>query len=60
MKKKEVTKILEDSISELAETEWASPFVDALKRDRTSQICVEYCKPNDITKRDSYPVTRMD
>ena len=39
---------------------WAWPVVLVSKKDGTTRFCVDYRKPNQITIRDSYPLTRID
>lgn len=43
-----------------AQTEWAASIVFASKKDVSFSFCVDYRKLDAVTKRDIYPVTRME
>ncbi len=42
---------------EPSESPWASPIVEG---DKTWRQCVDYRKLNDVTRKDSYPLPRID
>ena len=44
----------------LSNSPWASPIVMARKKDGSIRMCVDYRKLNAVTKRDSYPLPRLD
>ena len=47
--------IIEESI--LA---WVVPVVIVIKKNEEIRVCVEYRKLNSITKKDSFPIPRID
>ncbi|KAI9554902.1 hypothetical protein GHT06_020180 [Daphnia sinensis] len=61
-------KILEDKVQEMLEAKvirysqspWASPVVLVEKKDGEVRFCVDYRKLNSITKKDSFPMPRID
>lgn len=39
---------------------WSSPLVYVKKRDGTTRPCVDYRKLNDVTRKDAYPLPRIE
>ena len=39
---------------------WASPVVMVKKKDGTVRMCVDYRRLNDVTRKDSFPLPRLD
>ena len=39
---------------------WASPVLIVKKKDGTNRVVIDYCCLNAITKKDSYPLPRID
>ena len=47
--------VIQDSTSP-----WASPLVYVRKKDGSIRPCVDYRKLNDVTRKDAYPIPRID
>ena len=60
----EVHELIEDmhkrGVIEPSTSPWASPIVLVKKKDGSTRFCVDYRKLNEITKKDSYPLPRID
>ena len=56
----EVQKMLKNDIIEPSNSPWASPVVLVRKKDGTLRYCIDYRKLNAITRKDSYPLPRID
>ena len=63
-KKEEVSKLLQDmlqkDIVERSSSPWASPIVLVKKKDGSTRFCVDYRKLNSVTRKDAYPLPRID
>ncbi|GFX40081.1 hypothetical protein TNCV_4317171 [Trichonephila clavipes] len=63
-KKEEVQKLIKDmknnDVMEPSSSPWASPIVSVRKKDGSTRFCVDYRRLNDVTKKDSYPLPRID
>lgn len=60
IEKAEIRRMLQEGLIEPARSEWSSPVVLVPEKDRTLRFCVDYCRLNKFTRRDCYPIPRMD
>ncbi len=56
----EVDKLLSKDIIEHSQSPWSSPVVLVKKPNGGIRFCVDYRKLNVVTKKDSYPLPRID
>ena len=57
---KEVRRMLDEGIVEPADGPWASPVVLVKKPDGSIRYCVDYRKVNAVTRKDAYPLPRIE
>ena len=63
-KREEVEKLIDDmrkeDVIEPSHSPWCSPVVLVKKKDGSTRFCVDYRKLNNVTRKDSYPLPRID
>lgn len=63
-KQAEAAKCLQEmkdqGVIQASNSPWSAPLVLVKKKDNSTRVCVDYRALNDITKKDSFPLPRID
>ena len=55
-----ISNMLEQDVIQVSTSPWSSPVVLVKKKDGTTRFCIDYRKLNAVTRKDSYPLPRID
>jgi hypothetical protein len=58
--KEEIQRLLEVGLITPSKSQWTSPVVVVEKKNSKKRLCVDYRKLNKVTKKDCYPLPRID
>ncbi|XP_076032451.1 uncharacterized protein LOC143020172 [Oratosquilla oratoria] len=58
--RKEIDYMLAHGLITPAQSDWSSPVILVPKADGTQRFCVDFRRVNAVTKRDSYPLPRLE
>ena len=56
----ELEKMLEQGVIEPSESPWSSPILLVKKKDGSIRFCIDFRKLNSLTRKDAYPLPRID
>ena len=57
---KHVEELLKEDIIEESNSDWHFPFVTVRKKDGTMRLAIDFRPLNDITRKDAFPMPRID
>jgi len=58
--KEEIDRLLHNGLIKPSNSPWSLPVVVVEKKNGKLRLCVDYRKLNNVTKKDSYPLPRID
>ena len=56
----EIHKMLKRTVIELSSSPWSLNVVIVTKKDESIRFCIDYRVLNSLTKKDAYPLPRVD
>jgi len=57
---RQVQELLAKGLIQPSDSPWASPVVLVSKKDGSKRLCLDYRSLNDVTRKDAYPLPRID
>ena len=57
---RKLREMLDNGIIKPSTSPWASPVVLVRKKDGGTRVCADYGRLNDVTRKDAYPIARID
>ena len=58
--KDHINKMYQHDVIRPSNSSWASPILLVQKKNGKTRFCVDYCKLNEVSIKDAYPLPRMD
>ena len=58
--RKKIQEMADNEIIRKSSSPWTSPIVIVKKKDGTLRICIDYRRLNEVTRKDTYPLPRID
>lgn len=56
----QIKEMLQDGIIRPSNSPWSSPIIMVKKKDNSWRFCVDFRRLNEVTKKDQYPLPRVD